>query len=112
MIARLWWSTDPIDPEENPSIFDDERTMPEADARAAIAAQGYELGGPAWTVNTGLMADEEPTYREREIRREGLLRGWMRVYEEAPPDVAAEVQEALRQWGLRWADELEALAEG
>ncbi len=97
MTAHVWLFAEPIERTDSRWLVES-YAVGERTARAQLTAAGYEIGEAEWTVQSGVLADDEPTYRDHEIRCAGALHGWLRVYEEAPPDVVAEVGQQLRNW--------------
>lgn len=77
----------------------------EEDARAQLTAAGYEIGEAEWTSNPTPYPLAEEWWRDHEIRCAGALHGWLRVSEQAPPDVVAEVEQQLREWALNYLRE-------
>lgn len=100
MTAEVWLFAEPIDPSTSRYLIASQ-SIEEAIGRGWLIANGYEVSDPMWHVPCGLLADEEPAYRDHEIRRDGALYGWLRVYEDAPPAIEEEIRSKVQAWAQR-----------
>lgn len=97
MTAHVWLFAEPIKRTDSRWLVEPYE-VGERTARAQLTDAGYEIGEAEWTVHSGLVSDEEPTYRDHEIRCAGNLHGWLRVHDTPPPEVVAAVEKQLREW--------------
>lgn len=106
MICEVWLFAEPIHPSTSRYLVHSQQ-IEEARGREWLAANGYEVSEPMWCVPCGLLADEEPAHRDHRIARGGDLYGYLRVYEDAPPEVQAEIEANVRQWARERMKEMD-----